>query len=421
MKLLLRQVSSKKQPLRQASLTRRLLRLVSPAKQLPINIFVMTLVLALGFSTAYAIHSEPSSLTVIMKNGEESLHGISVAICRVADATVENNAVFYHATAEFSGVEADFSMMTKENNIALAASLNSYAYANNIVRTLKTTNSSGVSTFTDLPAGLYMVAQMDAQNSGYIIEPYLVAVPAFQEAQNKWNYHVSAYPKTEPVKRDDESTSISVYKVWAGTTDTPASIMVQLYRNGVPYGNSRYLNPANFWSYTWTNLSVDASWTVDEYNVPTGYVKTISGNASVGFVITNTRKTSLPDSPGPDKPSPSKPDIIDPLPTEPGSPDSPEQPDKPVHPSLPGTNDKPVTDETNIIDNPLPGDPGEVYTPDIIEDPLPGEPEKAHSPRTSDDSNMQLWISLIAAGTVGLFAIVFVILALLRRKKCHEK
>ena len=400
---------------------KQLRKKVSLTRQLPLILLMMTMVLAVGFNTAYAIHSQPSSLTVIMKNGEESLHGISVAICRVADATMENSAVVYHATAAFSGVDADFSKLTKENNIALAARLNTHAYAGNIERTHKTTNSSGEADFTDLPAGLYLVAQMDAQNSNYIIESYLVAVPAFQETQNKWNYHVNAYPKTEPVKRDDETTSVSVYKVWAGTADTPASITVQLYRNGTPYGISQYLNSANFWSYTWSNLGVDASWTVDEYNVPAGYVKTISGNASAGFVITNTKEPSVPDRPGSDKPSPSKPNTIDPLPTEPKNPDSPQQPDKPVEPTRPDTNDQPVKDETDIIDNPLPGDPGEVDPPEIIEDPLPGEPEKAHSPRTSDDSNMQLWIILIAAGTVGLFAVGFVILILFRRKKCLEK
>jgi len=136
----------------------------------------------------------------------------------------------------------------------------------------------------DLSPGLYLVAQADIESSEYIVAPYLVYVSG---------EHVTALPKTEPVKRG-EKTYISVYKVWAGTITPPGSILVQLYRNGVPYGNCVTLGAGNHWSYTWDNIDPKETWAVDEFDVAEGYAKTISGSASAGFVVTNTRSPHAP-------------------------------------------------------------------------------------------------------------------------------
>ena len=300
-------------------------------------IFVMTFILLLGSNAVFAIDSQPSSLAVIIKFGEEPLKDINMAVCRVADAVEKNGGITYIATPEFIGSGADFSNLNKEKNIALAAGLNAYVHANNIGRYSQKTDISGNAAFTDLSAGLYMLAQIDAENSEYIIDPYIVAVPVQNETKNGWNYDVVAYPKTEPVKRDDEVISVSVYKVWAGTGNTPANIFVQLYRNGTSHGNSVTLNAGNGWNHTWTNLNPDDIWTVDELNIPGGFVKSVSGSASTGFIITNTRDTT----------------------------------------------------SSGIPDN----------------------------PQTSDDSNAQLWITLIVSGIGGLFAAVFVIIFIAGQRK----
>jgi len=89
---------------------------------------------------------------------------------------------------------------------------------------------------------------------------------------------------------------VSVYKVWAGVESPPAGgILVQLYRSGVPYGNGVTLNPSNHWSYTWNDLDMAGPWTVDEFDMPDGYTKTISGSAVSGFVITNTSGPNAPE------------------------------------------------------------------------------------------------------------------------------
>ncbi|MGI5887831.1 MAG: Cna B-type domain-containing protein [Oscillospiraceae bacterium] len=94
-----------------------------------------------------------------------------------------------------------------------------------------------------------------------------------------------------------ETTSISVSKVWDDVSDQDGlrtdSVSVQLYADSVPSGSAVVLSEDNHWAYTWTNLDVYAdgekiTYTVEETDVPDGYTCAISGDASSGFVVTNT-------------------------------------------------------------------------------------------------------------------------------------
>ena len=270
---------------------------------------VIMLIFSLTPCVSYAIGQEPSTLTVVVKYEDKSLDGIEIAVCRVADAKEENGNVIYEATQAFTGAKADFTILTKEKSIALAATLDTYASANHVARSFKETDSDGKAIFTDLSAGLYLVAQLESENSEYNIAPYLVASPALREA-GRWDYNVIAYPKTEPTKKDGETISVNAYKIWAGTDSSPASVQVQLYRNGSSLGQPKTLNTENFWRCAWDNLSPDETWTVDEVNVPAGYTKTVSGGTATGFIITNTKI--------PHKPEES---------TRPGKPDDPKTED----------------------------------------------------------------------------------------------
>jgi hypothetical protein len=135
---------------------------------------------------------------------------------------------------------------------------------------------------------------MNAETSEYIIAPYLVLAPNMNEMLRAWDYDVTAYPKTEPVKRSTETVPVGVYKIWSGTDDHPDSVTVQLYRNSQTYGSVVTLDAGNNWSHTWHGLNPDDTWTVDETGVPAGYTKAVSGSAKTGFVITNTK---IPDNP----------------------------------------------------------------------------------------------------------------------------
>jgi len=232
-------------------------------------------------NAVYALNTELSNLTVIMRYGAITLRGIEVTVCRVD-------------TEAFAGAGADFANLTKEKNIALAAALDAYASANQIARSSKVTDSDGKAIFAGLSAGLYLVAQAavlpeqaGGENSKYTIAPFLAAV----------HNDVTAYPKTEPIKKDGETISVSAYKIWAGTDSPPASVQVQLYRNGIAQGQPKTLNRGNYWRCVWDDLSPDDTWTVDEINVPDGYVKAVSGGAATGFIITNTKTPYKPEQP----------------------------------------------------------------------------------------------------------------------------
>ena len=266
-------------------------------KRITAVILAMIFVLMLAPNFTWAMDSEPSNLTIVMEYDGSPLKGINVAISRVADAKEENGGVIFSATQEFAGAGADFSDLTKQKNIALAAVLDAYASANNIAMSARVTGSNGRATFTGLPAGLYLVAQRDGENSLYIVAPYLVAVPGLNAAGDGWDYDVVSYPKTEPVKREEELVSVSVFKIWKGTNNPPNNVVVQLYRNGDPYGGAVSLNAGNYWSYTWDSLNPKYTWTVDEPAVPTGYKKSVSGSVSTGFIITNTKTTGGTDQP----------------------------------------------------------------------------------------------------------------------------
>ncbi len=123
------------------------------------------------------------------------------------------------------------------------------------------------------------------------------------------------------------TTSLTVLKVWNDEgfeSERPASVSVQLFRDGEAYGSPITLNDANNWRYTWKGLNSSYTWTIYEVDVPDGYTTSISQDGSTA-TITNTYNPSIlqPPSPSPDPdPNPDIPEEPDPNPT-PAEPDDP--------------------------------------------------------------------------------------------------
>ena len=93
-----------------------------------------------------------------------------------------------------------------------------------------------------------------------------------------------------------EVTSVKVTKVWDDSNDAgkirPTSVSVQLTADDVASGDPVTLNEGNEWTYTWENLPKYKNGTAivyaaDETAVPTGYTKTVTGDAATGITITN--------------------------------------------------------------------------------------------------------------------------------------
>ena len=97
-------------------------------------------------------------------------------------------------------------------------------------------------------------------------------------------------------------TSITVTKAWVDNDNQdgirPESIKVQLYAGDAAQGKEVTLNAENKWTYTWNDLDEkkggkDIVYTVRETEVPAGYEATVTGNATEGFILTNTHKTEV--------------------------------------------------------------------------------------------------------------------------------
>ena len=94
------------------------------------------------------------------------------------------------------------------------------------------------------------------------------------------------------------TTDISVEKVWNDANNQdglrPTNITVKLLADGTAVsGKTVTLNSANSWKYKFTDLPVYSNgtkitYTVEETSTPTGYSAETTGDATTGFIITNT-------------------------------------------------------------------------------------------------------------------------------------
>lgn len=162
---------------------------------------------------------------------------------------------------------------------------------------------------------------------------------------------------------------VNVKKVWAGDNeaDRPHSVTVQLYRNGAAYGTPVLLSSTNNWQHTWSNLEKLTVWTVDEIDVPQEYSKSVT-NEELNFMITNTKINGST-----------------------GEPDKPIKPEKPETPNNPSDMNKPQPDDEYDQEAPLASDRTGNHAGGSTVDASKGE-----VPKTGDQSQLYLWISLLA-------------------------
>ena len=99
-----------------------------------------------------------------------------------------------------------------------------------------------------------------------------------------------------PDTPETKKISVTVDKVWIGDEGTSAT--VHLYANGHRKATAT-LTADSDWSYTFTNLPQTDSngkkirYTIKEDQID-GYTSKITGSASSGFTVTNTKKISIP-------------------------------------------------------------------------------------------------------------------------------
>ncbi len=161
------------------------------------------------------------------------------------------------------------------------------------------TNSDYEAVFSGLSRGVYLITgdRYTTDKKRYTALPVIVSV-----LNDDGNRNISVTGKYE-VKdistgggggggSTDNTTEVSVLKVWKGSTNK-SDVTVQLLRDGVVY-NEVVLNSKNNWRNTWEGLNDSYSWTVVEKTIVDGYKVSIEKDGTV-FIITNTY--TPPDTP----------------------------------------------------------------------------------------------------------------------------
>lgn len=125
--------------------------------------------------------------------------------------------------------------------------------------------------------------QIDASGNEYWPAVYVDSLPSGHEYTIQ---ELEADQYSVTISKDGNSFTItnsvrgfSAVKKWVGDTenDRPDSITVQLYQDGVAYGDSVKLTAANGWKYTWLNLPEGYTYTAEELFIPEGYYSENSG------------------------------------------------------------------------------------------------------------------------------------------------
>lgn len=246
--------------------------------------------------------SRTASLTIteIASNTSQPVPGLELTIYRVA-ALSDNTGSNFTLTPDFSACGVSVGDLdTAEKQQAASKTVEDYIGLHSVGGIVRKTNSAGTAVFSSLPLGLYLVRVTSTAGTGVTAEceTFFALLPMLQGSG--WEYDVSAQPKCTL----GGSATYQVIKLWEDNSNAdntrPASITVGLYRNGV-LTDSRILNASNGWTYAWSGLDAQYTWTAREIAVPPGYTETVK-DSGTQTVITNRYKgtasggVSIPDN-----------------------------------------------------------------------------------------------------------------------------
>ena len=250
------------------------------------------------------IHTDREcTLTVYYGCDGVALSGAFVELYEIAG--VSGDALYTLAPAfEDTGLVLNGVRSNGEWNV-IRSTLEAHILANTIPSTLAAvTDDGGIAAFDRLKPGLYLVSAVRATVGEAVctFASTLIALPGL-DGDGWWQYDVSAAakPAIQPPSPGDE-IEYRVLKLWKGDegeSDRPTSIEVEIFRDGF-YWETVFLSDENNWAYSWTAPNDGAVWTVVERYVPDGYTVTVEQRETT-FVLTNTRKSDIPDGPEPPK------------------------------------------------------------------------------------------------------------------------
>ncbi|MBE6966935.1 MAG: Cna B-type domain-containing protein [Ruminococcaceae bacterium] len=170
-------------------------------------------------------------------------------------------------------------------------------------------DENGALTLPIEKAGIYYLAETTTP-AGYHISPLVRIVTAEEKAVVKnagtadavteLQMHIRVAGLTGTTENQIDYTyrientaikalTVNVEKVWddGGYHARPDSVKVTLYRDNAAF-DTVTLSKNNNWRYSWTNLTDEYSWSVDEAEIPAEYVKSVT-NEGNDWTVTNTR------------------------------------------------------------------------------------------------------------------------------------
>ena len=141
------------------------------------------------------VPKESAKLTVYFHARDEKISGAEFSIYQTAKIKQ-----LFDGTADFESVDpfTDVSNMTQEEAKAAAVK---FAAMPAKEKAKAVTDADGNAVFEGLEAGIYLVKETDQEDKAEdyeSAEPFLVAVPSYDQQKKQWNYDVTASPKTEP-------------------------------------------------------------------------------------------------------------------------------------------------------------------------------------------------------------------------------
>ena len=134
--------------------------------------------------------SNTGSITITLTDTKDDLpkENVTFGVKKIANV-VDGE---YVLVEEFEESEIDLNKLSTANELKEAST----AFEEMVTEAdlIQMTDRNGVTTFTDLGVGVYLIYPIDIADYE-IIEPFIVAIPTWNEADGVMDYDVSVYPK----------------------------------------------------------------------------------------------------------------------------------------------------------------------------------------------------------------------------------
>ncbi|MCC8127772.1 MAG: hypothetical protein LIO92_10315 [Clostridiales bacterium] len=167
-----------------------------------IALLMAVFLLGTAGSAAYAAEvpdlSQEGSITLTMTCETKTVAGGEMTLYQVGDILEDHGNYSFVLSEEFasSGIP-----LTDVSSSDTAAALSDYAAAQNLGGTTQPIRNDGTVTFESLKPGLYLLVQHQAASGYYAASPFLISVPLYDEAEDVYEYAVTATPKVEIRKK----------------------------------------------------------------------------------------------------------------------------------------------------------------------------------------------------------------------------